>query len=185
MFVWHHSNYIISCIRKSVHSYRLFTSPSERMATTVQATDRLTLSAAAEFACYPPSKEQSCWAIASLRAPLYEPTSRSPVDIAAVIDKSGSMRGTKLDLVKKTLLFVIDQCKYTCLWSQELIMYVLSNNDTTIPLPHNDATHTHTYTHTHTHTCTLPVLCSEGVWSSLSGDLWHGGDTGVWPHQYD
>ena len=85
------------------------TSPSERMATTAQVTDRLMLSAAAEFACYPPSKEQPCWAIASLRAPLYEPTSRSPVDIAAVIDKSGSMRGTKLDLVKKTLLFVIDQ----------------------------------------------------------------------------
>ena len=103
----------ITYIRKSVH--RPFESPSERMATPAQATDRLTLSAAAEFACYPPSKEQSCWAIASLRAPLYEPTSRSPVDIAAVIDKSGSMRGTKLDLVKKTLLFVIDQCEYTCL----------------------------------------------------------------------
>ncbi len=28
-----------------------------------------------------------------------------------LIDKSGSMRETKLNLVKKTLLFVIDQCK--------------------------------------------------------------------------
>ena len=89
---------------------------SERMATTAEVTDRITLTAAAEFACYPPSKEQPCWAIASLRAPFYEPTSRSPVDIAAVIDKSGSMRGKKLDLVKKTLLFVIDQCE--CLFVQ-------------------------------------------------------------------
>ena len=102
----------ITYIRKSVHLHRPFASPSERMATPAQATDRLTLSAAAEFACYPPSKEQSCWAIASLRAPLYEPTSRSPVDIAAVIDKSGSMRGTKLEMVKKTLLFIIDQCEH-------------------------------------------------------------------------
>lgn len=81
------------------------------MATTAEVTDRVTLTAAAEFACYTPSKEQPCWAIASMRAPLYEPTSRSPVDIAAVIDKSGSMRGSKLELVKKTLLFVIDQCE--------------------------------------------------------------------------
>ena len=86
--------------------------PSERMASTEQVADGFVLSAAAEFACYPPSKEQSCWAVASLRAPLYEPTSRSPVDIAAVIDKSGSMRGTKLEMVKKTLLFIIDQCEH-------------------------------------------------------------------------
>ena len=132
------------------------------MATPAQANDRLTLSAAAEFACYPPSKEQSCWAIASLRAPLYEPTSRSPVDIAAVIDKSGSMRGTKLDLVKKTLLFVIDQCEYTCLRSNILVYDTVDSiapetiyDDTPNPLPHNDAAHIHT--------CTLPVPCSEGV----------------------
>ena len=37
--------------------------------------------------------------------------SRSPVDIVAVIDHSGSMAGEKLDLVRKTLLFVIDQLK--------------------------------------------------------------------------
>ncbi len=73
--------------------------------------ERVALTAAAEFACYAPGSEQPCWAVTSLKAPFYEPTSRAPVDIVAVIDKSGSMRGQKLDLVKKTLEFVIEQCE--------------------------------------------------------------------------
>ena len=80
------------------------------MATQQEAvTERIALTAAAEFACYPPTTEQPCWAVASIKAPFYEPTSRAPVDIVAVIDKSGSMRGEKLELVKKTLNFVIEQ----------------------------------------------------------------------------
>ena len=73
--------------------------------------ERITLTSTTEYACYPPASQQACWATASLKAPFYEPTSRAPVDIVAVIDKSGSMRGGKLELVKKTLLFVVDQCK--------------------------------------------------------------------------
>lgn len=73
--------------------------------------ERIALTATTEYACYPPASQQACWATASLKAPFYEPTSRAPVDIVAVIDKSGSMRGGKLELVKKTLLFVVDQCK--------------------------------------------------------------------------
>ena len=73
--------------------------------------DRITLSATPEYACYKAESEHNCWAVASFKAPFYEPTSRAPVDIVAVIDKSGSMRGTKIELVKKTLLFVIDQCE--------------------------------------------------------------------------
>ena len=74
--------------------------------------DRIALTASAELACYPPSSEQSCWSLASFKAPYYEPAARAAVDIVAVIDKSGSMRGAKIELVKKTLLFVIDQCKF-------------------------------------------------------------------------
>ena len=78
--------------------------------------ERVTLTATTEYACYPPASQQACWATASLKAPFYEPTSRAPVDIVAVIDKSGSMQGGKLELVKKTLLFVVDQCKSsTCI----------------------------------------------------------------------
>ena len=73
--------------------------------------ERIALLATAEYACYPPESQQVCWATASLKAPFYEPSARAPVDVVAVIDKSGSMRGGKLELVKKTLLFVVDQCK--------------------------------------------------------------------------
>ena len=80
---------------------------------------RIALSATSEYACYPLATQQVCWATTSLKAPFYEPAVRAPVDVVAVIDKSGSMRGGKLELVKKTLLFVIDQRK-----SQD-IMYIL------------------------------------------------------------
>ena len=73
--------------------------------------DSITLSASSEYPCYSPDGEQLCWAVTSFKAPFYEPSSRAPVDIVAVIDKSGSMDGVKLDLVKKTLLFVVDQCE--------------------------------------------------------------------------
>ena len=62
-----------------------------------------------EFDAYPPDQEVVCWATVTLQAP-YRP--RVPVDIVAVIDKSRSMKGEKLDLVKKTLHFVVDQCMF-------------------------------------------------------------------------
>ena len=80
-------------------------------AATTTGDNRVKLSSCGEYQSYS-CKEQTCWATASFKAPFYEPTSRPTVDIVAVIDKSGSMRGVKLDLVKKTLLFVIDQCKH-------------------------------------------------------------------------
>lgn len=47
----------------------------------------------------------------NLAAPVYEEDEsvRAPVDIVAVIDRSGSMSGGKLDLVKKTLHIVVTQ----------------------------------------------------------------------------
>ena len=76
----------------------------------VVSTDSVCMSASAEYASYLANSAQLCWAVTNFKAPFYEPTSRAPVDIVAVIDKSGSMRGEQLRLVKKTLLFMIDQC---------------------------------------------------------------------------
>ena len=72
---------------------------------------KISLSASPEYGCYSASSEQLCWAVTSFKAPFYEPISRAPVDIVAVIDKSGSMGGEKIRLVRETLLFVIDQRK--------------------------------------------------------------------------
>ena len=82
----------------------------QSMATPAQ---EITLKASTQYATYDHAKETSdCTAMATVKAPLYEPQSRSAVDIVAVIDRSGSMAGVKLNLVKKTLLFVIDQCMF-------------------------------------------------------------------------
>lgn len=79
------------------------------------AGEHITLSGVADYDSFHPSwssnQPQDCWAITNLKAPFYEPSARAPVDIVAVIDKSGSMRGSKIELVRKTLLFVIDQCE--------------------------------------------------------------------------
>ncbi len=64
-----------------------------------------------EYDNYPLS-EQACWATASLKAPVYVPESRSSTDIVVVIDKSDSMSGTKMKMVIKSLLFIIDQRKF-------------------------------------------------------------------------
>ena len=73
--------------------------------------ESISVNCTTEFSAYP-LVEQTGWGVCTLKAPFYEPESRAPVDIVAVIDKSGSMHGEKLDLVKETLEFVIDQCKY-------------------------------------------------------------------------
>ncbi len=78
----------------------------------------INLSISTEYNCYP-QVSSFCVGIVSLKAPLYDFSLRSPVDIVAVIDKSGSM-AEKIGLVKAALKFVISQrkyrsvCMYTC-----------------------------------------------------------------------
>jgi len=48
-------------------------------------------------------------AMVSLTAPKFTKISRAPIDAVAVIDRSGSMSGIKLELVKKTLHFMTSQ----------------------------------------------------------------------------
>jgi Mg-chelatase subunit ChlD len=49
--------------------------------------------------------------VATLKAPLFEPSERTPIDVVCVIDVSGSMGGSKLENAKKTLDFVIKQLR--------------------------------------------------------------------------
>ena len=73
--------------------------------------DKIKLLATPEFPEYDPALASSCWVDINLAAPVYEEddAKRAAVDIVAVIDRSGSMGGGKLDLVKKTLHFVVSQ----------------------------------------------------------------------------
>ena len=56
--------------------------------------------------------EQSCKMTLSVKVPEFYPEKRIRVDIVAVIDRSGSMRGEKLEFVKKTLDFIIERGEY-------------------------------------------------------------------------
>ncbi|KAL5516342.1 hypothetical protein EMCRGX_G001637 [Ephydatia muelleri] len=74
-----------------------------------QATIELLLTMKAELCAYAHTSRHDCWAVASIKAPSFEPESKVPIDVVAVIDVSSSMAGAKIELVKQTLLFVIGQ----------------------------------------------------------------------------
>ena len=73
--------------------------------------EKIKLLATPEYLEYGPANASACWVDINLSAPVYEEdeNARAAVDIVAVIDRSGSMGGGKLDLVKKTLHFVVSQ----------------------------------------------------------------------------
>jgi len=58
----------------------------------------------------PHSQSEILKGMVTIKAPV-DPsgTSRAPLDLVAVIDRSGSMAGSKLILVKETLTFIVDQ----------------------------------------------------------------------------
>jgi Mg-chelatase subunit ChlD len=74
----------------------------------------LELSTTVEFQKIQYQKQNDLYVMASLKAPQHESEerqSRAPIDIVCVIDKSGSMVGSKMDLVRKTLSFMVEQLK--------------------------------------------------------------------------
>ena len=84
----------------------------------------ISASCESEFKQYPYNKAEDIWALVTLSAPCHEDDkSRAPIDLVAVIDKSGSMSGLKLHLVKTTLEFMLKQCKY-CIILYFIIMKI-------------------------------------------------------------
>ncbi|XP_065845374.1 uncharacterized protein [Oscarella lobularis] len=75
--------------------------------------NKIVVTSHVEQDAYPYGESVDSWAMVSLKAPAYEPTERSAIDLVAVVDKSGSMSGEKMKLVKETMHFVVDQLKET------------------------------------------------------------------------
>eukprot|EP00761_Pharyngomonas_kirbyi_P011881 gb/GECH01011907.1/.p1 GENE.gb/GECH01011907.1/~~gb/GECH01011907.1/.p1 ORF type:complete len:529 (+),score=177.35 gb/GECH01011907.1/:1-1587(+) len=73
---------------------------------------------------------QDIMVMLSLQAPHHEPESRSSVDIVAVVDRSGSMDGEKLNLVKRTLQFMVRELK-----SQDRLGIVTFDHTVSVNLP--------------------------------------------------
>jgi Mg-chelatase subunit ChlD len=81
--------------------------------TTQQSTTDLSLNITTEYKQVN-FNEQELYTMFTITAPEYEPEdkgARAPIDLVCVIDKSGSMAGEKMDLMKKTLLFMVEQLK--------------------------------------------------------------------------
>ncbi|KAL9647647.1 hypothetical protein ABK040_015137 [Willaertia magna] len=79
-----------------------------------QQSTKIFFSGAIEYTQAPYDKETDIYCMASLQAPEYETEerqARSGLDLICVIDKSGSMAGSKIDLVRKTLSFMVEQLK--------------------------------------------------------------------------
>ena len=76
----------------------------------------VSISCESEYKDYIYNETVDIWTLVSLKAPKEveedDEDKRAPIDLVAVIDKSGSMEGEKLKLVKKTLEFVLTQCKF-------------------------------------------------------------------------
>lgn len=78
-------------------------------------------------------QQQDLLFLSSVRAPFFESeerASRAPIDIICVIDKSGSMAGEKIDLVRKSLIFMVDQLK-----SSDRISVIGFDSNVSIDLP--------------------------------------------------
>ena len=80
---------------------------------TSDASQQLTLTCKSEFPEYVSTEEGTCWALLSTQAPPYvdESKTRAPLQLVVVVDKSGSMEGEKLKMVRETLKFVVNQSK--------------------------------------------------------------------------
>ncbi|XP_065682362.1 inter-alpha-trypsin inhibitor heavy chain H3-like isoform X1 [Hydra vulgaris] len=74
---------------------------------------KVNIECSTEYKDYSFNEKLDIWTLISIKAPILEAKEedekRAPIDIVAVIDKSGSMAGEKLSLVKKTLEFVVSQ----------------------------------------------------------------------------
>ena len=70
----------------------------------------LALTQRAEFESYVYNQEHTVDVLVTLKAARSaEQTTRAQLCLSACIDRSGSMKGAKLDLVKRTLQFVVTQ----------------------------------------------------------------------------
>jgi hypothetical protein len=67
------------------------------------------LSGTVEFNEIQCDKTEPCLVMASLKAPTFSDSQRSPVALSFVVDRSGSMAGEKMALMKKALTFVVER----------------------------------------------------------------------------
>jgi uncharacterized protein YegL len=102
-------------------------------------TSQLEFTTTLEYDIVEPNKTEDLYVMASIKAPLAESEERStraPIQIVCVIDKSGSMSGNNMKLVRESLVYMIDQLK-----SDDKLALITFSDDaqTLVPLTNMDA----------------------------------------------
>jgi Mg-chelatase subunit ChlD len=90
----------------------------------------LSLRTRAEIPIVAANDERTVKVLASVRAPVYEAEKRAPVDLVIVVDRSGSMQGNPIALVKQTLGFIVTQ-----LSPRDRLAVVSYGTDVVVELP--------------------------------------------------
>ena len=97
------------------------------------ASPMCTLGCEAELTAYAAADEASLLALASLQAPAAPvDASRAPLELVAVMDRSGSMSGQKMTLMKQTLSLLIER---TGLQAQDSLGIVTFDHEVQVALP--------------------------------------------------
>jgi len=119
-------------LRSLVDSVRRKSSTRSSLFSNTINTDKILFNGTPEYEDVAFKDEKDILVMASLQAPVFEQNKedkKPPVDICCVIDRSGSMKGEKLELVKTAMLFVIDN-----LTSQDSLCIVVYDTDVSTPL---------------------------------------------------
>ena len=100
--------------------------------TTAAAQPVCALKCEAELTAYASAAEASVLAVASLQAPLAVDAARAPLELVAVLDRSGSMSGQKMMLMKQTLNLLVTR---SGLQAQDKLGIVVFDHNVQIVLP--------------------------------------------------
>ena len=100
--------------------------------TTAAAQPVCALKCEAELTAYASAAEASVLAVASLQAPPAVDAARAPLELVAVLDRSGSMSGQKMMLMKQTLNLLVTR---SGLQAQDKLGIVVFDHDVQIVLP--------------------------------------------------
>ena len=97
----------------------------------------VSLSSASELPALSSAEAHSTLAMISLAAPAHTPAARLPLEVVAVVDRSGSMGGPKMQTMKQTLRFLVEKG----LQSGDSLSLVAFDDtvDTRLPLTSMDA----------------------------------------------
>jgi len=91
---------------------------------------KIMLTTTSEYQALSYKENKELFLMSTIHGPSFNQENRALIDVVAVIDVSGSMRGEKLKLVKETLIFLVQQLK-----EEDRLSLVTYDSNVTINIP--------------------------------------------------